>query len=83
MRWRLLFTIVAVALISMALFQYVWAAHDAGLGGEDAVVGAANEADALRTGIAGLVLLVLIGLVSSPPGRRLTLWAWERVYRLW
>jgi hypothetical protein len=83
MRWRLMLTIFAVALVSMALFQFVWAAHEAGLGGDDAVLGAANEANALRTGTAGLVLLVVIGLVSTPPARRLMLWIWERVYRLW
>jgi hypothetical protein len=83
MRWRFLLVMFAAVLIGMALFQFIWAAHEVGLGGMHAQDGAANEADALRTGGSGLVLLGLIGLASTAPVRSLGRTIWELTYRLW
>ena len=83
MRWRLLLVIFAGFFLSMALFQFVWAAHEVTLGGEHALDGAANEANALRTAIASLVLLSLIGLSSTRPARTLAYAIRERAYQLW
>jgi hypothetical protein len=83
MRWRLPLTILAAFLMTWGLLQFVWATHEVGLGGEHALDGAANQSDGLRTGISGLVLLLAIGLLSSPPVRSLARSIRERVDQLW
>ena len=82
MRWRTLFAIVAAFLTTVGLLQFIWAAHEAGLGGADGAVGAANEANGLRTGLSGLVLLALIVLLSSATVRRAIRAVWVRIVSL-
>ncbi len=70
--------LIAAFLMTWGLLQFVWAAQDVAKGGEDAVVGAANEANGLRTGITGLVLLAVVVVLSIPMVRRgiRMVWLW-------
>jgi hypothetical protein len=79
MRWRTIFAFVAAFLMTWGVLQFIWAAHQVGLGGDSASDGRANEANALRTGLSGLLLLVLVLLLSSAPVRRVIRAVWVRL----